>query len=134
MGKKVTEVVFFWLMDRIYERTLLLDKMDLAWKGRQLMVGVFMCLAGLNKTWASGIGGAVIAHLKMLKVSTARKVCQLLCSFWPDFAKTVSSQDDPLFIVGGSSSLNLGLPALDPHLHSDKSANCSTFENLSCSA
>lgn len=48
MGKKVTEVVFFWLRDRIYERTLLLDERDLAWKGRQLMVGIFVRLAGLN--------------------------------------------------------------------------------------
>lgn len=122
-------------MDRIYERTLILDQRDLASKGRQLTVGVFVRLAGLNKTWARGVGDStVIARLKMFKVSKAGKVCQLICSFWPDFAKTVSSQDDPLFIVGGSISLNLGLPALiHPCLYSDKLANCSNFENLSCS-
>ena len=90
---------------------------------------------GLKKTWASGIGGTVIAQLKMCHVSKAGKVCQLICSFRPDFAKTVPSQDEPMFIAGRSSSLNVGLPALvRPCLHSDKSANCSTFENLSGSA
>lgn len=53
------------------------------------MVGVFVRLAGLNKTWASGIGGAVVAHLKMSRESKAGKVRQLSCSFRPDFAKTV---------------------------------------------
>lgn len=99
------------------------------------MVGVFVRLAGLNKTWASGIGGAVVAHLKMFQESKAGKVCQLSCSFRPDFAKTVPSQDDPIFTAARSISLNLGLPALiHPCLHSDSSAHCSTFENLSCSA
>ena len=93
-----------------------------------------MQLAGLNNTWDSDIGGAVVPHLKMFQVSHAGKMCQLFGSFWPDFAKTVSSWDNPIFIVGRNFFLNLGFQALvHTCLHSDKSANCSSFKNLSCS-
>ena len=94
----------------------MLDKRDLQSTRRQLMVGVFAQLAGLNKTWDNGLGCTVVPPLKMLMVSNAGKVCQLICSFWPGFAKTLSSQDHPILVVGRSISLNLGLhtPAPPP--------------------
>lgn len=38
------------------------------------MVEVFVQLAGLNKTWDSGISGAIVLHLKMFQASNAGSV------------------------------------------------------------